>query len=144
MTTCSARYLSRAATVVLLSAMLVLSGCSYFPKGGLFGIGTRGEVHWGEQRTWCLPWRLKRVVRRVAFKFGDVYVSSTKRSKERNDKVGGASRSLHLTCKAIDFKVNADPDAVLAYLKSQDAVGGLKYYADLGHFHIDTGTRRSW
>jgi uncharacterized protein YcbK (DUF882 family) len=33
--------------------------------------------------------------------------------------------------------------AVLAFLGGHRTVGGLKHYSD-GHFHIDTGPRRSW
>jgi uncharacterized protein YcbK (DUF882 family) len=75
--------------------------------------------------------------------FGPVTVNSTCRSRQHNASVGGASHSQHLSGNAVDFSVGRNARAVLAFLGGQRAVGGLKHYSD-GHFHIDTGPRRSW
>jgi uncharacterized protein YcbK (DUF882 family) len=78
--------------------------------------------------------------------FGPVKVNSTCRSRARNAKVGGATRSKHLTGDAADFSVSRESKpAVLAFLQKNRSVGGLKLYPDSkgGHFHIDTGPRRT-
>ncbi len=127
-----------------LSALLFLAGCSSLP--GLYRIGAEGTVNY-QKMSWCVPWSLKRVLRRVAYRYGDVVVFSTWRSPWHNRRVGGASASLHKTCRAVDFKVRgADMNEVYRYVKSQPAVGGHKLYPARrgGHIHIDTGPRRTW
>lgn len=91
----------------------------------------------------CLPGDLNRVLERVAAKFGPVTVNSTHRSKARNRRVGGAKRSLHLECRAVDFRVAGGRKGLYKFLRQQDEVGGLKLYRS-GYFHIDNGPRRSW
>ena len=71
--------------------------------------------------------------------FGPVTITSTHRSRSHNRRVGGASRSLHLTCQAIDFKVGASRRKVVAFLRKHSGVGGLILYRS--HIHIDTGPR---
>ena len=124
--------------------MLTLSACSSLP--GLYRIGGEGSVNY-QKMSWCVPWSLKRVLRRVAHNYGDVTVFSTWRSPWHNWRVGGASGSYHKTCQAVDFKVRgADMAEVYRYVKAQSAVGGHKLYSSQrgGHIHIDTGPRRSW
>lgn len=91
----------------------------------------------------CLPGDLREVVADVAAKFGSVSVESTHRSRGRNWRAGGARQSLHLSCRAIDFRVRTRVRGVMAYLRSHPEVGGLKVYRN-GIIHIDNGTRRSW
>lgn len=91
----------------------------------------------------CLPGDLREVVADVAAKFGPVSVESTHRSRSRNWSAGGARQSLHLSCRAVDFRVRARARGVLAYLRSRPEVGGLKVYRN-GIIHIDNGERRSW
>lgn len=91
----------------------------------------------------CLSATLRQVLAEVGRTFGPLTVNSTCRSRHHNAKVGGAPRSLHLSGDAVDFRVPGKTRAVLAFLGGNRAVGGLKHYAD-GHFHIDTGPRRSW
>ncbi len=93
--------------------------------------------------TKCLPGDLKMVLAEVAQRFGKVSVQSTHRSPQRNRRAGGARRSLHLECRAIDFRVKARGRDVLAYLRKHEAIGGLKQYRN-GIIHIDNGQRRSW
>ncbi|MEP0943932.1 MAG: D-Ala-D-Ala carboxypeptidase family metallohydrolase [Rhizobiaceae bacterium] len=129
---------------ILLALSLTLTACSSLP--GLYRIGGKGEVKYSKA-SWCVPWKLKRVLRRVAYRYGDVHVFSTWRSPWHNWRVGGASRSYHKTCRAVDFKVRgANMSAVYRYVKRQREVGGHKLYSARrgGHIHIDTGPRRSW
>ncbi|NKB51558.1 MAG: DUF882 domain-containing protein [Rhizobiaceae bacterium] len=136
------RLFRKIASVLVLS--LSLSACSSLPV--LYRIGGEGEVHYSKA-SWCVPWKLKRVLRRVAHRYGDVSVFSTWRSPWHNSRVGGASRSYHKTCRAVDFKVKgADMAQVYRYVKKQSAVGGHKLYSSRrgGHIHIDTGPRRTW
>ncbi|WP_349367435.1 D-Ala-D-Ala carboxypeptidase family metallohydrolase [Salinarimonas sp.] len=93
--------------------------------------------------TRCLPGDLTQVVAQVAERFGAVRIMSTHRSASRNRRAGGAPRSMHLSCRAIDFRVAARGRQVLAFLRDHPAVGGLKLYRS-GLIHIDDGERRSW
>jgi hypothetical protein len=93
--------------------------------------------------TKCLPGDLRDVVADVAARFGTVSIESTHRSPSRNWRAGGARRSLHLACRAVDFRVGARARGVLAYLRSRPEVGGLKVYRN-GIIHVDNGERRSW
>ena len=103
-----------------------------------------GAVRWGASPS-CLDSRLRQVINQVAANFGPVRVNSTCRSRTHNAKVGGAIHSKHLTGDAADFSVSPkSKPAVLGWLRRQPSVGGLKLYADRGHFHIDTGPRRTW
>lgn len=101
-----------------------------------------GQVRWSASSA-CLNATLRRVISEVSSNFGPVTVNSTCRSRQRNAGVGGAPRSRHLSGDAVDFSVGGNARAVLAFLGGHRAVGGLKRYAD-GHFHIDTGPRRTW
>lgn len=91
----------------------------------------------------CLPGDLNRVLQRVAVRFGPVTVNSTHRSKAHNKRIGGAKRSLHLECRAIDFRIQGRRKGLYKFLRAQKEVGGLKLYRS-GYFHIDNGPRRSW
>ena len=91
----------------------------------------------------CVPAGLKSVIVDVSKKFGPVTVNSTHRSRSKNRKVGGAQQSYHLSCKAVDFRVDGNPSAVLKYLRAHPQVGGVKRYRT-GYFHIDNGPKRSW
>lgn len=93
--------------------------------------------------THCLPDPLMRVLTEVAERFGEVSVQSTHRSQGRNARAGGARRSLHLDCRAADFRVAGDGRAVLAFLREHPDVGGFKRYRN-GLIHIDDGEPRSW
>jgi hypothetical protein len=99
-------------------------------------------VRWSAASS-CLNASLRRVIAEVSANFGAVRVNSTCRSRQHNAGIGGAPRSHHLTGDAVDFSVGGNVRAVLAFLNGHRAVGGLKHYAD-GHFHVDTGPRRSW
>ncbi|WP_372422869.1 YcbK family protein [Salinarimonas chemoclinalis] len=104
----------------------------------------RGAI-WVRARTptRCLPGDLTRVVAEVAERFGEVRIMSTHRTRAHNRRAGGARHSMHLSCRAIDFRVGGSSGAVMAYLRDHPAVGGLKRYRS-GIIHIDNGERRSW
>ncbi len=91
----------------------------------------------------CVPGALKAVLSRVSKQYGPIVVNSTYRSKAKNRRVGGKSKSFHLSCRAIDFRVHGKTRGLLTYLRKQKGVGGVKRYRS-GFYHIDNGPRRSW
>jgi uncharacterized protein YcbK (DUF882 family) len=93
--------------------------------------------------TRCVPGSLLDVVADLSAKFGPVSVESTHRTRGHNWRAGGARQSLHLSCRAVDFRIRARAGGVMAYLRSRPEVGGLKIYRS-GIIHIDNGERRSW
>jgi len=93
--------------------------------------------------TSCLPDKLLTVVADVAGKYGPVSIESTHRSVAHNRRAGGAPHSLHIACRAIDFRIRGRSRGVMAYLSARSDVGGLKMYRN-GIIHIDNGQRRSW
>jgi len=125
----------------LLASTVTLAGCSSLP--GFGWVGSSSSTVSYQDTKWCVPRKLKRVLNRVSQRYGPVTVSSTKRWWFENWRKGGARRSYHLKCKAVDFNVKGDPSSVVAFLKAQPEVGGYKHYPS-GHYHIDTGPRRTW
>ncbi len=99
-----------------------------------------GGIRWVAKSS-CLNGSLRGVIAQVAARFGSVTVNSTCRSRRHNARVGGASRSMHLTGNAADFRVHGSWGAASSFIRS--LVGGFKHYGG-GLFHIDTGTRRTW
>jgi hypothetical protein len=93
--------------------------------------------------TQCLPGNLKEVLASVSARFGPVSIQSTHRPTAMNRRKGGARNSLHIACRAIDFRVRAARSGVMAFLRSRPEVGGLKVYRN-GIIHIDNGERRTW
>ncbi|MFN3686791.1 YcbK family protein [Salinarimonas sp.] len=93
--------------------------------------------------TRCLPGDLRGGVAEIATHFGEVRIMSTHRSPGHNRRAGGARRSLHLECRAIDFRVASRAGEVMAFLRDHPAVGGLKRYRN-GIIHIDNGEPRRW
>jgi len=91
----------------------------------------------------CLPSTLLNVLYDAAVHFGDINVISGFRSRQHNRSVGGARRSLHLECRAIDFFAMGAGKPLVKWLKARKDVGGYKRYP-FGSFHIDNGPRRSW
>lgn len=90
------------------------------------------------------------LVNRVASGFAaagvnDVKIRSAARSKEHNQKVGGASKSQHIHGNALDIDVSGMPiQKRLEALRSLSAQGitGLGIYTNT--IHADLGSRRAW
>lgn len=91
----------------------------------------------------CVPKKLKTVIIQVSKKFGRVIVNSTRRSSGRNRRIGGAKRSWHIGCRAVDFRVKGNTRGLYKWLRNHPNVGGLKRYRS-GFYHIDIGPKRSW
>ena len=102
-------------------------------------------IDWKGNEKDCLPAKLVAALEDVAKVYGPVYVNSTHRSKAHNKAVGGAKYSQHMGCKAIDFGLvdKSKNKAALKSIIADKRVGGYKLYGG-GHFHIDTGVRRTW
>ena len=104
-----------------------------------------GNISTGGKSTSCLPSDLKRALNEAAAKFGHIRISSTHRSHKHNRRVGGAPRSLHLQCRAVDFAFRGPRrGALIKFLRNHRAIGGLGVYGGSGHIHIDDGPHRSW
>ena len=123
-----------------LTLSLALTGCARLP--GWDSNRYPVSITWNDS-SWCVPWRLKTVLRRVSQRFGPVTVHSTFRWWLENWVKGGKPRSYHLSCRAVDFAVRGDPPGVLAFIRAQREVGGYSRYPQ-GFYHIDTGPRRTW
>jgi uncharacterized protein YcbK (DUF882 family) len=91
----------------------------------------------------CVPGSLKAVLSKVSAKYGPITVSSTYRSPGKNRKAGGKRKSMHLSCRAVDFRVHANSRGLMKFLAAQKGVGGLNRYPS-GFYHIDNGPRRTW
>ncbi len=90
--------------------------------------------------------RLSRLLVAVRRHYGKpIVVSSGCRSYKRNRRVGGAKRSLHLSCKAADFKVVGVSKASLRrYVSKLAGRGGVGTYCGRSIVHLDVGPVRSW
>jgi uncharacterized protein YcbK (DUF882 family) len=93
--------------------------------------------------TKCVPGSLIRVLKRVSAKYGPITVNSTYRAPGKNRRIGGRSKSLHLSCRAVDFRVHGSSRGLARFLIAQKEVGGFNRYPS-GFYHIDNGPRRTW
>jgi len=108
------------------------------------GVTSRAPANITLNAPWkCVPNKLKAVINEVSRRYGPVTVNSTHRSHSKNRRIGGAKRSYHLRCQAVDFRVRGDSRKVMRFLRNHPHVGGLKRYRS-GYFHIDTGPKRTW
>jgi hypothetical protein len=102
---------------------------------------TGGGIAWRASSA-CLSGNLRSIMSVVASRYGGVTVNSTCRSPGHNRRVGGASKSWHLTGNAVDFRVRtASIGSLSGYLRSLS--GGFKHYGG-GRYHIDNGPKRSF
>ena len=108
----------------------------------LAAVPSKQRIKWSAPSN-CVPASLKGVIQNVAARFGPITVSSTSRSRAKNARVGGRSKSFHLGCRAVDFRVHGSTKGLIAFLSAQKNVGGIKRYSS-GFYHIDNGPRRSW
>jgi len=78
-----------------------------------------------------------------------VIVTSGYRSPMTNNGLRQASgkvaeNSYHLYGQALDFKIPDMDGRTIAQVAQQMRRGGVAYYANTGHVHIDTGPVRTW
>ena len=90
--------------------------------------------------------RLRRLLAVVSRHYGrSLVITSGCRSARHNRRVGGARRSMHLHCKAADFKVPGISKASLRrYVSTLRGRGGVGTYCGRNIVHLDVGPRRSW
>lgn len=93
--------------------------------------------------TKCVPGSLIKVLKRVSAKYGPITVNSTFRARSKNRQVGGRGKSLHLSCRAVDFRVHGSSRGLVKFLLAHSEVGGFNRYPS-GFYHIDNGPRRTW
>ena len=91
----------------------------------------------------CVPGSLIRVLKRVSARYGPITVNSTWRPRAKNRRIGGRSKSLHLSCRAVDFRVHGSSRGLARFLLAHREVGGFNRYPS-GFYHIDNGPRRTW
>jgi hypothetical protein len=91
----------------------------------------------------CVPGSLIRVLKRVSARYGPITVNSTWRAPGKNRRVGGRGHSMHLACRAVDFRVHGSSRGLIKFLLAQKDVGGFNRYPS-GFYHIDNGPRRTW
>lgn len=91
----------------------------------------------------CLPGSLQRTLSQIRAKFGPVRIVSTYR---RGAMISGSGRrSLHASCRAVDFYApSGKRAAVIAWLRSNHSGGLGVYGCRMSHIHIDNGARYSW
>ena len=88
----------------------------------------------------CLPGVLKQRLSQIRQKFGALRVISTHRRGARI--AGSGRRSLHASCRAVDFTPPRGKYAqVAAWLKRTHAGGVGTYSCGMHHIHIDNGPR---
>ena len=97
-------------------------------------------------KTHCFPTKLRRLMNKVERHFGKKLVlTSGYRSSRYNRRVGGAKRSQHVHCKAVDFHIRGVNKYSLArYVKTLRGVGGVGSYCKSSSIHMDIGPKRSW
>jgi uncharacterized protein YcbK (DUF882 family) len=91
----------------------------------------------------CLPGSLQRTLSQIRAQFGPVRIVSTFR---RGAIIAGTGRrSLHASCRAVDFEAPAGKRAaVIAWLRANHTGGLGVYGCSMSHIHIDNGGRYSW
>jgi hypothetical protein len=96
-------------------------------------------------RTSCFPQKLWGFLGEVQRRFGKIEIVSGHRGRAANRRRGGAKGSLHVSCRAADFRVpGVDPDKVREYLASNFVGrGGVGFYCG-DRFHLDVGNPRTW
>lgn len=107
---------------------------SRIPQASLTG----GSIAW-RANSGCLAGNLRSLVASISSNYGPLTVNSTCRSRTHNRRVGGASKSWHLTGNAVDFRMRGNIRGAIALLSGHG--GGMKHYGG-GRFHIDNGPRR--
>jgi hypothetical protein len=92
--------------------------------------------------TECLPAEFKTLIREIEARFGSVTLVSTTTLHTNNHGTGSTRHKLHTDCKAVDFKVAGDVNALTTFLRSRPEVGGINTFRNNGVIHIDYNERR--
>jgi Peptidase M15 len=130
-------------------ALCALAGVSVLFAGAAGSVGqAAAQAYEGRAINYrapakCIPGSLVKVLRRVSARYGPITVNSTWRGRSKNQKVGGRGHSMHLACRAVDFRVHGKSRGLTKFLLSQKEVGGYNRYPS-GFYHIDNGPRRTW
>lgn len=105
----------------------------------------------GNEQVGCLKKdkKLYSAMRKIQKKYGrPLIIESAYRSKKYNDNlrargIKAAKKSMHILCRAIDFRIEGVSTRSLAkYARSLPEVGGVGLYRNW--VHIDTGRKRNW
>ena len=97
--------------------------------------------------TSCFPKRLTGILRDAERHFrGRVIVTSGYRSKAYNRRVGGATRSQHMACKAADIRIpGVSKTALFRYLRRHPSAGGVGIYrGPWVHVDVRSGRKTTW
>ena len=94
----------------------------------------------------CLKPKLVRLIKRAERHFGrHAIVTSGYRSRRHNRRVGGARKSMHVSCEAADIQISGVAKWKLAsWLRKQEGRGGVGTYCHTRSVHIDIGEKRDW
>ena len=123
-----------------VSAALRLAAGAFALTFVLFAGATASSA---QTSTSCLPASVKSTLNQIRAKFGPVRIVSTFR---RGAVIAGTGRrSLHASCRAVDFHAPAGKRAaVIAWLRANHK-GGLGIYScGMSHLHIDNGGHYTW
>lgn len=98
-----------------------------------------------DDSTQCLPQELRGFVNELRNRFGNVEINSGFRNRGHNRQVGGARRSQHLNCNAVDFSIPgvSKKDVRLFMIANFRGRGGIGFYCN-ERFHLDVGSPRQW
>ncbi|HWV83188.1 MAG TPA: D-Ala-D-Ala carboxypeptidase family metallohydrolase [Hyphomicrobiaceae bacterium] len=123
-----------------VSAALRLAAGAFALTFVLFAGATASSA---QTSTSCLPSSVRSTLNQIRAKFGPVRIVSTFR---RGAVIAGTGRrSLHASCRAVDFHAPAGKRAaVIAWLRANHK-GGLGIYScGMSHLHIDNGGHYTW
>lgn len=71
-------------------------------------------------------------------------ITSAYRSESHNRRVGGAPKSLHLTGRAFDVRMENHSPEQFVTMARKVGFDGIGYYPRQGFIHVDTGPERTW
>ena len=85
-----------------------------------------------------------KLLRTIAQTGTEVKINSAYRSAGKNESVGGASKSKHMTGQAIDVRVTGDYNTRASFVVAASRAGfkGIGVYSTF--IHLDTAGRRAW
>lgn len=85
------------------------------------------------------------LLQRVRDHFGKpVIITSAYRTASHNKKVGGTSKSYHLTGEAADFVVSGISPARVGYYLDKLGASGIGVYLSSGFVHLDVRSNGKW